>query len=580
MKHRKIFALLTCAALAAAPTLLVGCGNPAAPENTDPYEIPQDYYRTYYEVFVRSFSDGNGDGIGDFRGLIKNLDYLNDGNDSTTEDLGINGLWLMPINASPSYHKYDVSDYYAVDEEYGTMDDFTELVAECEKRGIWVQMDLVLNHTSTEHSWFKQAIAEAKSGVTPESSTYMRRYNFYQSGLEPNTGKAKYAAVSGTNYKYLCNFDGSMPDLNLADEDVRAEIKNIVDFWLEKGVRSFRLDAVPWACAYDTVYNEANEEFWTWFNDYCDQKGAAVFGKEGDEIGRYCYNVGEVWAGKETITSFYKTGMTSFNYSLGGEAVGSGFAGVANERQSAYWLANELESLQKAALELDEKAIMSNFLSNHDNNRSAGFFGYDPVKIKKAAGLYLLAPGNPYIYYGEEIGAAGSGVDQNKRLPFNWGDKDKGLTSAPRGANYSGKQELGTWDDQNTDKNSVLTFYRSAIKIRNRFPEIARGKITAYALDASGALDTQAKITAANADKRLYEVNGANEIIAAYTLDWKDRTLLIVHNAGGKAVTADISAFDGYSVVATLDATGSSKVSLSGGSLSLDGGSVAVLKKA
>lgn len=594
MKHKKFTRFIAGAlAVALVPTFgMIGCKrdegpNPAAPENTDAYDIPQDYYRTYYEVFVRSFADGNGDGIGDIRGLINNLDYLNDGDDSTTEDLGINGLWLMPVNSSPSYHKYDVSDYYDIDDEYGTLEDFDELVEECDKRGIWLQMDLVLNHSSSDHPWFKAALKEAQSGVRPENSEYMKRYCFYEKGTEPNIGKAKYADAPNSNYKYLCNFSTNMPDLNLDLDDydptcganiVFEEITKIVDFWLERGVHSFRLDAAPWACAYDTNYNEANELFWTRFNDYCDEKGAEVFGKPDDGIARYCYNVAEVWAGKQTILDFYKTKMTSFNYSLGGESTGDGFAGVSNERRSAYWLANELQFLQTSALANDPNAIMSNFISNHDNNRSAGYFNYDPVRIKKAAGLYLLAPGNPYIYYGEEIGAAGSGKDENKRLPFNWGDSSKGATSAPKGADYAGSQELGTWKSQNRDKNSILTYYRNAIKLRNRFPEIARGNIVAYALDENSKLGVQAEIAAANEGKQLYQVNSLNDTVIAYTLTWGEKSVLIVQNVG-KAATVDLSAFNGYEVVGTLDAQGDGSIAQDGSSLEMSSGTVAVLKK-
>ena len=123
--------------------------------NTAEENVIDDNYRTYYEVFVYSFYDSDGDGIGDLKGLTENLDYINDGDPATDTDLGCNGIWLMPVMPSTTYHKYDVTDYEAIDPEYGTMDDFTTLVDECHKRGINVIIDFVMNHTSSQHEWFQ-----------------------------------------------------------------------------------------------------------------------------------------------------------------------------------------------------------------------------------------------------------------------------------------------------------------------------------------------------------------------------------------------------------------------------------------
>ena len=125
--------------------------------NTAEENVIDDNYRTYYEVFVYSFYDSDGDGIGDLKGLTENLDYINDGDPETDTDLGCNGIWLMPIMPSTTYHKYDVTDYEAIDPEYGTMDDFTTLVDGCHKRGINVIIDFVMNHTSSQHEWFQTA---------------------------------------------------------------------------------------------------------------------------------------------------------------------------------------------------------------------------------------------------------------------------------------------------------------------------------------------------------------------------------------------------------------------------------------
>ncbi|MCH5158744.1 MAG: hypothetical protein J1F33_06080 [Clostridiales bacterium] len=550
--------------------------NPAAPENTYVYDVPQDYNRTYYELFVRSFADGNGDGIGDFRGLIDNLDYLNDGDDSTTDDLGINGLWLMPINQSPSYHKYDVEDYYDIDDEYGDLGDFDELVRECDKRGIWLQMDLVLNHTSSNHPWFKEVIADARAGIDPHNSTAMQRYNVVKQNTKPGDG---WYYVSGTTeYYYLGNFSSDMPDLNLKNQEVREEIKKIVDFWLERGIRSFRLDAVPWAMENAVVYGGANAEFWTWFNDYCNEKGKEVYGKRYPGLNRYCYNVGEVLVyNNATIEEFFESGMSNFNFSLGYNKE-TGYVGVVNDWSptGGVGLANNIKTIQQGALAKDENAILSNLITNHDIDRYSGFLNDDPVKMKAVASLYMLSPGNCYVYYGEEIGAKGVGIDPNKRLPFNWGDgSDRIVSVNPPNADYSGEQIHGSWKSQNTDPKSILTYYRKVIQIRNRFPEISHGVITPYGIDGAGKL---VPLSDTNTPQALVDANAANKSVTAYVLTYGERKILIVHNlVAGGAVSLDTSAFSGCTLEATLSADGG-KVALSGSTLKMDKATVAVLK--
>lgn len=597
MKFKKILSVILGITVASSVSLCaVACGDNnnneswTPPVNTYAYDVPQDYTRTYYEIFVRSFADGNGDGVGDFRGLINNLDYLNDGDDSTMTDLGVNGIWLMPINASPSYHGYDVTNYKAVNSKYGTLNDFDELIEECEARGIWVQMDLVLNHTSNQHPWFKNALIEARRGVEPEDSEYMNRYVFYHESDKPNSGK--FAPVSGTDYYYLCNFDTGMPDLNYGDMEtngLKEELEDIVDFWLSHGVRSFRLDAVPYVFGSSGSSTGAdNVKFWTWFSAMCDEKGREYFGDEGNDIVQYCYNVGEVWGSTTAINTYFGTNMSAFNYSMGGSADAT-FPTTAKGFNSfgAASYVEELAKVQADALAQDENAILSNFLSNHDNPRSSGYFSYDPIKIKTAAGLYLLAPGNPYIYYGEEIGAEGyklkdGDTDANVRMAFNWGDNSKGIAKNPDGTNYAGGQRLGTWQSQTNNKDSILTYYRNAISLRNRFPEIGRGVVTEYAVNTDGKIELNSKVRQDNgiaAGYSILKVNSLNKTVAAYTLTWGDRKVLIVQNIGTTDAALDISAFAGYELVGELKANGGS-VSLSGTKLNMSASTVAVLKVA
>ena len=206
---------------------------------------PDDNYRTWYEIFVYSFCDSNGDGLGDLQGVTDQLDYL--------QNLGITGIWLMPIHPSSSYHKYNVSDYYAIDPDYGTMEDFETLMAECEKRGIHVILDLVVNHTGSDHPWFQEAAAYLQSLGDAEPDVqacpYVDYYNFTK---EPKTAHTQ---VPGTDWYYESQFSSAMPDLNLDSELVRQEIGDIMRFWLDKGVAGFRLDA---AKEFNTGSNDKN----------------------------------------------------------------------------------------------------------------------------------------------------------------------------------------------------------------------------------------------------------------------------------------------------------------------------------
>ncbi|MBD5132503.1 MAG: alpha-amylase [Clostridiales bacterium] len=589
MKFKKIISAITAAALTCAfGASLIGCRNDNGGDGYDDSDIveydhngdtasalnvPNDNCRTYYEIFVRSFADSNNDGIGDFKGIIDNLDYLNDGDPNTDTDLGINGIWLMPINPSPSYHKYDATDYYDVDKSYGTLADFDALVKACDDRGIWLQMDLVLNHSSNEHPWFLEAVKEAQKGITVEDSRYMKMYNFVLKDDRPSRGT--YYAVPNSNYYYLGNFSKTQPDLNLDSEELREEIKKIVDFWLERGVRSFRLDAVPWAygfAASDT--SSANIEFWTWFNDYCNKKGAEVFAESTPGLARYCYNVGEVWSTSFVIDKYFATGMSNFNFTYAATS-SSGFISTAkgSAKSGASSLVKSMAEIQATELKNDSAALLSNFLSNHDGDRSSG--SMDATQIKKAAGLYLLMPGNPYIYYGEEIGAAGSGSDPNRRLPFNWGDDSHSNIFDPPGADYKGAQKNGSVKDQKDKTDSILAYYRQAIKLRNRFPEIGRGVMTAYALDKWGVIASLGSF----GENSVNEVNELNKSVAVYKLEWNGKSVLIIQNVGKEEAEVKLGKeFNETKLVGSIVAsTGSVSVDMKG-NVSLPVGGVAVFK--
>ena len=162
---KKIFTLLLIASISTS-AILAGCGTKEYedPVNTLTATASTDKYRNYYQIFVNSFADSNGDQVGDLQGIIDNLDYLNDGDPNTGNDLGVDGIWLTPIMPSPSYHKYDVTDYYNIDPDFGTLETFDKLVSECHKRGINIILDLVLNHASSQHPYYLKAVEEVEEG--------------------------------------------------------------------------------------------------------------------------------------------------------------------------------------------------------------------------------------------------------------------------------------------------------------------------------------------------------------------------------------------------------------------------------
>lgn len=424
-----------------------------------------DSYRTYYEVFLYSFYDSDGDGIGDLNGLTQKLDYIS--------DLGFDGIWLMPILESTTYHKYDVVDYHSIDPQYGTLEDFENLAAECDKRGIRLILDMVLNHTSAQNAWFlsaTQSLRHPPCGETvcvyddlcPTHNPYCGYYNF--SAEEP--AGAGWTAVSGTSYFYECVFWDQMPDLNLENEALRAELESTAKFWLEKGADGFRLDA---AKEFYTGSVEKNTEVLRWFTEYC------------KSVKPDCYLVAEVWDSFTSYTKYYASGIDSvFEFTLADS--GGKIAKTLNAAGSA----NSAQSFGQAVATIDQRvhsqnpqAISAPFIANHDLPRTAGIYSGNSKKIKAAAGMLLTMPGNPFVYYGEELGMSGSGADPNKRAPMLWSADTSaaGMTDGP--PEYTPQpHSFPSAEEQQADADSILNYYKRAIRIRNENPEIARGTVT------------------------------------------------------------------------------------------------------
>jgi len=473
-------------------------------------ESPDDNYRTWYEIFVYSFCDSNGDGIGDLPGVISKLDYL--------QELGITGIWLMPVNPSQSYHKYDVADYYAIDPAYGTLEDMDELLRQCEQRGIKVIMDLVLNHTANNHEWFLTAVEYLKklpTGAEPdlEECPYVGYYYFNREGA------GAYHAVAGTDWYYEGMFSPDMPDLNLSNELVRQEIDAIMAFWLGRGVHGFRLDAVK---EFHSGNPKANVEVLSWL-----QETASAYRED-------VYLVGEAWESAGELPTYYESGMTSFfNFPFGNSngKIVTVLRGAGNASTVSGYL-NALVKAQTAYSEKNPDYIDAPFLSNHDVGRIAGFMNRDPMKTKLAGAMNVLMGGSCFIYYGEEIGMIGSANDPSKRAPMYWNvARNNGTTNPPPECELPEKYPFGSLEEQQTDDASVYNYYRQAIAIRNAMPVIARGTVA-----VEEALN--------------------QNCISAQRKTWGEDSCIILMNISSDGAEVDLSAYSGWVLAAALSADG------------------------
>ena len=395
----------------------------------------------WYEVFVRSYRDFDGDGLGDLRGLSDKLDYI--------EEMGWRGLWLMPVMPSPSYHKYDVTDYTAIDPEYGTMEDMRALVAACHERGIRLIVDMPVNHTSTQHPWFLAACEALRAG--DEGGEYVGYYNFSREG------GSGYVPLEDTGWYYEERFQGGgMPDLNLENPAVLAELRSIFDFWLnDVGVDGFRLDAVTSYFTGDTDRNVALLR---------QLKTMARELKPGS------YLVGECWANLSTIAAYYESGVDSFFLFPAAEAEGF----IAASMRARKGQAEKFAKGYQKVLDAIPDGLLAPFLCNHDTGRALGLVQgrSDLAAAKFAQGLLGMLNGGVFTYYGDEVGMVGSGEDPNKRLAMPWGD---GMTDQPPGVTTV-EYPYPTVAEQLGDPASLLSYVRRVNRARLSHPAIADGE--------------------------------------------------------------------------------------------------------
>ncbi len=411
---------------------------------------------TCYEVFLRSFQDSDGDGIGDIPGLISRLDYINDGDPAGGRDLGADCIWLMPVAESPSYHGYDVADYYRVEADYGTNADFRRLMEEAHRRGIRVLVDMVLNHSSSQNPWFRAALRDP-------ASPYRSWYRFQPTeGPKGPWGMQAWRKSPVRDEWYYGIFDDGMPDLDYHNSAVRAEAMRIADFWLrDMGVDGFRLDAIPYLvedgdCAMGCA---GTHQF---LREYAEHLRTVRLD---------AYTVGEAWGNIDALLPYYPDQLTSH---FAFEIADSLIANVRNGNATG---------ILPLYLRLQESLPpwrWSPLLSNHDGTRSMTLFGGDRARARVAATLLLTLPGLPFVYYGEEIGMTGEKPDPRLRTPMAWQPgAGGGFTTGTPWIAAQPDSMVTTVAAQDADPRSLLNLYRRLIHLRRSHPALVDGRLVA-----------------------------------------------------------------------------------------------------
>lgn len=442
-----------------------------------------------YEIFVQSFADSNGDGIGDINGMTSKLDYL--------KDLGVEGIWLMPMNPSPSYHKYDVTDYYGIHPDYGTIEDFKKFISEAHKRNIKVVMDMVINHSSSKHPWFIDA------QKNPDSP--YRDYYVWTHQDDPQTkGEGKIIAgdsgnrnrwnkVEGSDYLFYSYFGRGMPDLNYDNPKLREEMFKVGKFWLtDIGIDGFRLDAARHIFPDDRPFD--NHRFWVYFRN------------EMQKANKEVYLVGEVWATADIVGPYMKGLPALFNFDMGYAITNA----VNTHKQDSLTLNHQ--KIRKYYKSINPDFVDATFLTNHDQTRIMSAVKGNRQKAEMAAALLLTLPGSPYLYYGEELGMPGEKPDQNIREPFLWdvkaNDRSRTTWITPK---FATDATVVPAAQQLNDKNSLYHFYKSFIAVRNQSKALTYGELEPIALK--------------------------HEALSGFLRVADDETVLVLHNLSEQPVT-------------------------------------------
>lgn len=503
-----------------------------------------------YQIYPKSFNDSNGDGIGDLNGVIEKLDHL--------KDLGIDYIWLTPFYNSPQKDNgYDIEDYYNIDPTFGTMDDFEELVNQCNKRDIGIMLDMVLNHTSTEHKWFKNALKGDEK--------YKNFYIFKEGKVdkEPTNWESKFGGsawkyVEKFNEYYLHLFDVTQGDLNWDNEDVREEIFNVVNFWLAKGVKGLRFDVINLISKPENFEDDTEGDGRRFYTDgsnihkYLKELNVKTFGKYEDVI-----TVGEM-----SSTSIDNCKKYS-NPAEGELSMVFNFHHLkVDYKNSDKWTLMDFDfkMLKNIFKEWQEGMEEGNgwsavFWCNHDQPRIVSRFGNDKEYHKESSKMLATAihmmRGTPYIYQGEEFGMPNpyfdsidqyrdvesinyynilkaKGVEEDKileilrsksrdnsRTPMQWSDEENGgFTTGTPWISFGKSYRDINAENALQDKESVFYHYKKLISLRKKYPLISEGSI---------------KFILENDEK-----------VLAYTRSYENTRLIVLNNFYGEETVVNL----------------------------------------
>ncbi len=442
-----------------------------------------------YEIFVRSFYDSDGDGVGDLEGVIQKLDYVNDGDPETRKDLGARCIWLMPITASPSYHGYDVTDYYRIDPRFGTNQDFKRLIAETHRRGIKVLVDMVLNHVSSEHPYFKHAL------LYPDSP-YRDWFRWSDTPGPPNEWGGNNWHRSPVRDEYYYGFFWrTMPDLNWETAAVREEMKKVATFWLrEMGADGLRLDAIRHLMEDDSG-RSANVPA---THDMLREYAAHV-----RDVAPDAFTIGEVYDSTDVLLAYYPDQLDAY------------FAFEVSDAILSAVRAGSSADLIASVLRLQEAVPghrWAPFLRNHDQTRTLTWLEGDVARAKLAASLLLTLPGVPFVYYGEEIGMTGDKPDPHLRTPMHWRlGPAAGFTDGVPWEPLQPDSFTANVEAMENDPDCLLNLYRKLIHLRAKNAALGSGELVA--------------------------LNAGSEAVAAYLRRKGDRVALVVANLGTTPLT-------------------------------------------
>lgn len=499
-----------------------------------------------YQIYPRSFKDSNGDGIGDLNGITSKLDYV--------KSLGVNAIWLNPIYTSPNTDNgYDVSDYRSIMKEFGTMQDFDRMLKAMHQRGIKLIMDLVVNHSSNQHEWFKQS----RSSRTNPYRNYYHWWNaergkppYRYSLFDVNHDAWKYDSL--TNAYYLHYFSQQQPDLNWENPKVRQEVYNIMKFWADKGIDGFRMDAFQFA-AKDTTFPKfpvTGQNFMQFYaigphlHDYLKEMNQEVYSK---------YNLMSVAEGAGNSLQDAHDMVDADRHELN---MAYAFDGVSVAKPNGYSLLEFKHVFSSWDSAFAKKGWLSIFLANHDQARMVSRFGNDSppfraVSSKMLSTFVLTMRGTPYVYYGDELGMTNANFTSikdyddialrneyqhlkntggdlnaflkqaqkenrdNGRTPFQWKDSiNAGFTTGTPWLKINPNYKTVNAADEDKEASSPLTYFKKLVQLRKENPVLVYGSYT------------------------LLDKNNPN--VYAYTRELNGKKILILLNFKSTAATTHI----------------------------------------